>query len=102
MDYSDIRLCIFKHVRNIPDILNLCIIDKLAIKLCSTKAFWVTESNKQGFDMGDTVYIEYYKWIEEFLHCQDAIITSTNIINKLSQCWIRYLIINNYNRNEYI
>ena len=101
MEYSVIRLCIFKHIINIPDILNLCIIDKLAIKLCSTKAFWVTQSNKQGFDMGNTVYIEYYKWIEEFLCCQQAIMGSTNLINCLSQCWPYYFTIINYHLHNY-
>ena len=46
MDCVDIRLCVFEHIYNVQDLLYMCIVDKLAINMASTKAFWTKEFKK--------------------------------------------------------
>ena len=83
MDHVDIRSCVFQHIYNVSDILNLCIIDKLGIKTASTKAFWINEFNKFKIPYPLIIFNEYNKWIIEFLQCKYITDKTNLIINNL-------------------
>ena len=96
MDIIDIRSCIFKHIYNIQDLLNICIIDKLGINMASSKYFWIQQFMKYKLPITNKIYNQYYKWVQDFLYCKYSMMNSTNFINKIKHKYYHYpLRINN-------
>ena len=83
MDYVDIRLCIFEHINDVKNLFNLCIVDKLAINMASTKAFWTKEFKKFRLTQPLITYNDYHRWMMAFLQCKYVKYKTTNIINRI-------------------
>ena len=83
MDYIDIRSSIIKHINVIQDLLNVCVIDKLALKLSSTKDFWVKQFINHNLPMCNKKYDQYNKWRNKFLHCKLCLYKSVDCINTI-------------------
>ena len=93
MDQVDIRSCIFKHINNVKDLFNLCIVDKQAIIIASTKFFWIEQFMKFGLPKPSITFNIYHEWKNEFLQCKNAMDRTNDIMNgfkddKLRRCEI--------------
>ena len=88
MDLVDIRLCVFEHIYNVYDLLNFCIIDKLAINTASTKTFWIKQFDKFGLEKSSifnniTKLNNHHVWVMDFLQCKYITDKTNFIINNL-------------------
>ena len=93
MDLVDIRTCIIQHINNIQDLLNVCIIDKLAINMSSTKDFWYNQFINHDLPLCNKKYNK-----SKFLHCKSSMINSHVFINSIyNPCFFYYPGINTNN-----
>ena len=90
MDYIDIRLNVFEHIDKTQDLLTMCIIDKLSIKIASSKDFWIKQFMKYKLPMRNRTYSQYIMWRKEFINCKWSLYNTTNFINNIVNPSIYY------------